>query len=128
MEILKKYWKKFVLALAALVAGVGLAVLVFRKHITGELGEYFESEAQARKQAKLKQEQEEAALKRKQEEEIHKLEQETKKKLLQAEEKAKEEQKRLQDLEANSKQAFKEEVGKQLGVKEKKRGRPKRNA
>lgn len=127
METLKKYWKKFVLGLAALVAGVGLAILVFKKHVTGELGDYFEAEADARREAKKKLEAEQEKLKLQQQKELQQIEKEQKQKLLEAERLAEAEEKRLKRLEGENEDAFNAEVEKQLGVKQKKRGRPKKN-
>lgn len=128
METLKRYWKKIVLGVAALVAGVALAILVFKKHITGELGDYFESEAEARRRARQKQLEEEERLRKQKEEELKKAEEEARKKQEEAEAKAKEEEERLKKLEKEDQDAFKDKVNTQLGVKEKKRGRPKKNA
>lgn len=127
METLKKYWKKFLLGLAALVAGIGLAALVFKKHVSGELGEYFEAEAEARREAKKKLEAEQERLKIEEAKQIQQVEKQEKEKLLEAEKRALEEEKRLKKLEKESEGAFKDEVDIVLGVKEKKRGRPKEN-
>lgn len=128
METLKKYWKKIVLVIGAIAASVALAVLVFKKNITGELGDYLEKDSQARRLAKEKEEAELARLQKEKEKAEVKTAAEAKAQQEAAERAAQEEAARLKELEKRDKEAFKDKVDKQLGVKEKKKGKPKKNA
>lgn len=127
METLKKYWKKAALVLGAILASIALAMLVFKKNITGELGDYLEKEAEARRIAKEKEAAEFARLQKEKEEAEAKAAAEAKAKQEAAEKEAVEHAARLKELEKRDADAFRQQVDKQLGVKEKKKGRPKKN-
>lgn len=127
METLKKYWKKIVLALGAVAAGIALVMLILKKSVTGELGDYLDKEAEARRVAKEKEAAELARLQKEKEEAEAKAAAEAKAQQEAAEKAAKEREDQLKELEKRDKEAFKEQVNKQLGVKEKKKGRPKKN-
>lgn len=127
METLKKYWKKIALALGAFVASVALVMLILKKSVTGELGDYLDKEAEARRIAKEKEEAELARLAKQKEEEEAKAAAEAKAKQEAAEKEAAEQAAWLKELEKRDADAFKQQVDKQLGVKEKKKGRPKKN-
>lgn len=127
METIKLYWKRFVVGIAATLAAVTFAYLVFRKHLGEGLGQYLKDEAGVKDVNRKKLEEQTERLKKEKEDALKKEEEQKQQKLKKAEELVKEEKNRLLELEKTNKSDFESELKKQLGVVEKKKGRPKRN-
>ena len=127
LEKLKLIWNKIRLAVILAIAGVVFAFLVFRKHLGEGFGDYLSEEAKARDLAKKKFEEGNARLEAEKQDKIQKVEDKEKKDLKQAEKAADDKTKELKAVEKKNPEAFKDEMEKELGVKEKRKGRPKKN-
>jgi hypothetical protein len=128
LEKLKLFWNKIRLGVILAIAGVVFAFLVFKKHLGDGFGQYLSDEANARDMAKKKFEEGNARLEAEKQADLKKVDQEEKKELKEADKKADDTKKELTQLEKKNEDAFKDEVDKQLGVKEKKKGKRKKNA
>jgi hypothetical protein len=127
LEKLKTWWDKFKLWIGAGLAALALLFLVFKKSPTVGLGDYLKDESQAKKENETKLEQGTAEIKKEEQKEIKKAEEEKNDKLKEAEESAEKKKSELTELEKKDEDAFKQEVNKELGVKEGKQKKKKRN-
>lgn len=126
LEKLKALWSKLKVYVLITLASIAFAFMIFRKGVTGELDELKNDHA-AKEAARKKQLEEEERLRKEKEEAQRKAEEQKQKELKEAEEKAKAKEKELTDLEQEDPSEFKRQLGRELGVKEKRKGRPKKN-
>jgi hypothetical protein len=122
MEILKKMSLKLKAAALVMLAGIAVAFVVLRRHVTdglngGELDKK-EKELQAESDAKLKEEVKQ--IEEKKEEEILKVEEEKVEKAAELEVKEEAQKKELKKLAKTDRIAFRDQVNKKLGVRQKK--------
>lgn len=126
LEKLKALWQKLRVYVLLTLASLAFAFMIFRKGVTGELDD-LKNEQAAKEAARKKQLEEEERLRKEKEEAQRKAEEQKQKELKEAEERAKARQKELEDLEQEDPTEFKRQLGRELGVKEKRKGRPKKN-
>lgn len=129
MEILKKMWTKTKLWVGLLVAGALVGFLALRKHVQDKLEadkqEQVKKEEAAKAEAEKKLAEEKAKLEAEKAEAEKKIEEERSAKAKEIVEKVKKKKEELKDLSDKDKQGFNKQVGKELGLKEKKKGRRK---
>lgn len=124
LEKLKMMWKKFRVAIVLAIAGVVFAYMVFKKHLGEGFGDYLQDEAKARDLAKKKFEEGSKRIQEEKEKALKAAEEERQKKLKEAEKAAEDKKK---ELEKKDPEELKGILDKELGVKEKRKGRPKKN-
>lgn len=121
MEILKKMSLKLKAAALLVLAALGVAYVAFRKHVTDKLVggglEQIEKELEAAADAKLAEEVKD--IEQKKEIEIVKLEEEKKDEEIKIEKKEEATKVELKKLAAKDRVAFRDQVDKKLGVKQK---------
>lgn len=122
LDKIKFWWNKLKLAILAILASLAVLFMIFKRKSTGDLGEYLSDEAKIKEDAQRKLDLEAEKLKKEKESQLLKEEQEKKDKIEQAERAAKLEAERLKKLEKTDNEAFKREMERILGVKEKKKG------
>lgn len=128
LQKLKLFWNKIRLGVILAIAGIVFAFLVFKKHLGEGFGQYLSDEANARDMAKRKYEEGNARIEAEKQANLQKVEQKEEKDLKQAEKQADNKKEELASLEKKNQEAFKDEMEKELGVKEKKKGKRKKNA
>jgi hypothetical protein len=126
LDKLKEFWSKFKGLLAILAAGIAVIFLVLKHDDKQGLGEYLKKQNNAEDDAKKKLEVGTQKIEQEKEEKLKQVDKETEQKLAEAEKEVKKESKQLEALEKTNKDEFKSQLEKQLGVKEKKKGRSKR--
>jgi len=127
LEKIKALWHRIRVFVLLAIASIVFAVMIFKKSVGGGLGEYLKEEAEAKETARKKQEEEMQRLKKEKEEAVKVVEEQRQKELKETEEKAKDKTKKLNELEKKDPDGFKQHLEKELGAKEKRKVRSKKN-
>jgi flagellar biosynthesis/type III secretory pathway M-ring protein FliF/YscJ len=128
MEKLKELLSKFKKWIVAGVVGIAVAFLAWKKFFAEEvkLNEPSKKEQEAKEAAAKKLAEETAKLEKQKNDELLKLEEEKNKKEAEILAQELKEKIRITKLAKEDSEAFKKEVSQKLGVREKKKGRPKK--
>lgn len=110
------------------IAGIVIAAVAWRAHVVNELqnAKQTEDEQKVKNDAAAKLAETEEKIEKEKKEKVVAIELEKEEKLKNIKKEEKEEKKKLEELSKKNKDKFKKTVEEKLGVKEKKKGRPKK--
>ena len=128
LEMVKKMMLTIKKWVWVLIAGVVIGAVAWRSHVVKEMGdkEQLEKENKVKEEAAAKLAEETAKIEAERKAKEAQIEADARKKEEEIKAKEVEEKKRLEELAKKDKEKFKKEVADKLGVKEKKKGRPKK--